>query len=386
MTSVDLASRLATLNESATLALNARAKQLAAEGKTIYNLTAGELATDTPEYIQEAVAKTLDKNKYTPVAGLAELRDKIASHAREFYGLDWIQPVNVVVTGGAKPALYATFLALINPGDEVIIPTPAWVSYMDLVELAGGKVVEAPLTATYDLDVGAITSKITDKTKAILITSPHNPTGTVITRSSIEELSAALKGKNITLISDDIYSRLVYEDDFTPVPTAGFENLMIINGFSKSQALTGWRIGYLIADKTVADAAIALLSHITGNAALPSQYAALEALEHGDQPPQSTLDDLKAKRQIVVESLSGVPGLKHNIPGGAFYVFLDLRELTNSSAQWCEDLLVETGVVLVPGEAFKAPGFARITFSGDKEILKNAMAEIKNYITKGTQQ
>lgn len=383
MTSVDLASRLATMTESATLALNARAKQLAAEGKTIYNLTAGELATDTPEYIQEAVAKTLNRNKYTPVAGLPELREKIANHAREFYGLGWIQSENVVVTGGAKPALYAAFLSLINPGDEVIIPAPAWVSYMDLVELVGGKVVEAPLTAAYDLDVGAITSKITDKTKAILITSPHNPTGAIFAKGSIEELSVALKGKNITLISDDIYSRLVYEEDFTLVPTAGFDNVLIINGFSKSQALTGWRIGYLIADKAIAEAATALLSHITGNAALPSQYAAIEAMKRGDQPPQSTLDDLKAKRQIVVDGLSGVPGLKNNIPGGAFYVFLDLRELTNSSAQWCEDLLVETGVVLVPGEAFRAPGFARVTFSGDKVTLQKAMTEIKNFIMKG---
>lgn len=384
MSKVDLASRLATLNESATLALNARAKQLAAEGKTIYNLTAGELATDTPDYIRSAVAKTLGKNKYTPVAGSPELRDKIAVHARSFYGLDWIKAENIVVTGGAKPALYAAFLSLINPGDEVIVPVPAWVSYMDLIRLAGGVVVEAPLTDTYDLDVETIRAKISPKTKAILINSPHNPTGAVFSKKPIEKLATALKGSDITLISDDIYTKLVFEDEFMLVPKAGFDNLVIINGFSKSQALTGWRIGYLIANKPVADAATALLSHINGNAALPSQYAALEAMARDDMPPVGTLDDLRRKRQIVVKALSEVPGLKVNNPGGAFYIFLDLRRLTDSSARWCEQLLVEAGVALVPGEAFAAPGFARLTFVGNDEVLKQAVEQIKLFVEKGS--
>src|SRR5436190_3702970 len=151
MGKIKLASRLASMNESATLVMNARAKQLAAEGKTIYNLTAGELATDTPDYIQQAVAKVLDRNKYTPTAGLPELRQAIADHAREFYGLGWIQPANVVVTASTKPALYATFFSLLEPDSEVIVPTPAWVSHTELVRLAGGNVVEVPLKANYDL-------------------------------------------------------------------------------------------------------------------------------------------------------------------------------------------------------------------------------------------
>ncbi len=383
MTGVDLASRLATMNESATLALNARAKRLSAEGKTIYNLTAGELATDTPDYIQEAVSKTLKNNKYTAVAGLPELRQKIASHAKEFYGLDWIEAENIVVTGGAKPALYAAFLSLINPGDEVIIPTPAWVSYVDLVKLAGGAVVTPPLTELYDLDIEYIKSKITPKTKAILVTSPHNPTGAVFSEQAIQELSQLLKGTDIVLISDDIYSKLIFDDGFSLVPRAGFKNLVIINGFSKSQAITGWRIGYLIADKKIADAATTLLSHINGNAALPSQYAAIAAMERGDRPPQATLNDLKTKRQIVIDGLSNIKGLKHNVPGGAFYVYLDIRQLSSNSAEWCENLLAETGVVLVPGEAFLTPGYARLTFSGDIEVLKKAVAEIRRFIETG---
>ncbi len=365
------------MQESATLALNARAKQMAAEGKTVYNLTAGELATDTPHYIQAAVAKELSKNKYTPVAGLPELRQAIAEHTTDFYGLDWIKPENVVVTGGAKPAIYAALLALINPGDEVIVPVPAWVSYIDLIELVGGVVVEVPLTEEYDLDVAIIKAAITPKTKAIIINSPHNPTGAVFSQTSIKELAATTD--DIYVISDDIYATLVFEDDFEPTPKAGFNKLVIINGFSKSQALTGWRIGYLIADKTVASAATSLLSHITGNAPLPSQYAALEAMKGHDQPPASTLKALIDQKEIVTKGLENA-GIKHNIPGGAFYVFLDLRELTNDSAEWCERLLTETGVALVPGEAFSAPGFARLTFVADETVLKKALEQIKKFV------
>lgn len=383
MSKAVLAKRMDAMSESATLALNARAKQMMAEGKTVYNLTTGELATDTPDYIQKAVAKTLAKNKYTPVAGLPKLRQQIADHSREVYGLDWIQPDNVVVTASAKPALYATFLALINAGDEVIISTPAWVSHIELPKLAGATVIEVPLTASYDLDVESIKASITPKTKIVFVNSPHNPTGAIASKKSIEQLASVLKGTDITLISDDIYSKLVYQDDFTLVPTGGFDNLVIVSGFSKSQAITGWRVGYLIADKSIADATTALLSHITGNAALQSQYAAIAAMERDDQPPATTLADLKTKRELVLKGLSTIPGLKYNIPGGAFYVFLDLRGLTNDSAEWCEDLLVKAGVALVPGEAFSAPGFARLTFSGDAEILTKAIAEIKNFVSGG---
>lgn len=382
MNQIVLAERMAQLSESVTLALNARAKQLAAEGKTIYNLTAGELATETPDYIQEAVSQSLKLNKYTPVAGLPELRDQIAAESRAFYGLDWIEAANVVVTAGAKPALFAALQVLLNPGDEVIVPVPAWsVTYYPLIELAGGKVVEAPLTAEFDLDPAAITARLSDKTKVIIINSPNNPTGAIFSDAALQELVKCLKGRGITIIADDIYSKLVYQDDFTLVASCGFEQVIIVNGFSKSQALTGWRIGYLIADQHVAHAATSLLSHVTGNAAVLSQQAALAAVAKHDRPPQATLKALTKQRQMVVEALSDIPGLKHNIPGGAFYVFIDVRDIADNSAEWCERLLVEAGVALVPGEAFSAPGFVRLTFVTDETTLQAALAQIKNFIT-----
>jgi aspartate aminotransferase len=375
---------MSSMSESATLALNARAKKLAAEGQTIYNLTAGELASDTPEYIQTAVAKTLSLNKYTPVAGLPALRQAIAQEARAFYGLEWIGPANVVVTAGAKPALYASLLALVNPGDEVIVPVPAWTTtYNRLIELAGGVAVEVPLTDDFDLDPAAMTAKLSPRTKAIIVNSPHNPTGAIFSKPALEQLAKALKGSGVTVIADDIYSKLVYEDDFTPVPTCGFERLIIINGFSKSQALTGWRIGYVIAGKALAEAVTSLLSHITGNAAVPSQQAALEAMSRHDKPPKETIDTLKRQRLLTHRALEAIPGLKHHMPGGAFYVLIDLRGITKDSAAWCERLLVESGVALVPGEAFSAPGFARLTFVADKKVLAPALEQIKQFIVKG---
>jgi aspartate aminotransferase len=378
----DLADRLQAIEESVTLALNARAKQLAAEGRAIFNLTAGELASDTPEFIQKYVAQQLDKNKYTPVAGLPKLRTAIADHSRDYYGLNWIKANNVVVTGGAKPALYATFLALINPGDEVIVPTPAWVSYVDLIRLVGGVVVEVPLTASYDLDVPAIKAKLTPKTRAIIVNSPHNPTGAIFSQKAVHGLSVLLKDRNVTVVADDIYCRLVFDKSFVPVPKAGFDHIVIINGFSKSQALTGWRIGYLIADDVIVKAAASLLSHINGNAPLPSQYAGLAAMSRRDKPPASTLATLQKQREIVIAGLQNA-GIKHNLPGGAFYIFLDLRHLTDDSTELCEQLLNETGVALVPGEAFSAPGFARLTFVADEKMLVKALDQIKLFVDKG---
>jgi aspartate aminotransferase len=380
MNDITLAGRMELMKESATLALNARAKSLALEGSTIYNLTAGELSTDTPDYIQAAVAKTLKLNKYTPVAGLPELREAIAEQSRAFYGLDWIQPKNVVVSAGAKPALYGTLLALINPGDEVIVPVPAWVSYIHLIELVGGVAVPVPLTEDFDINAQAVKAKLSPRTKAILVNSPHNPTGAIFSKAALEELKGVLSGSGVTVIADDIYAKLVYDDSFTLTPTIGFEQIVIINGFSKSQALTGWRIGYAIAPESVARAITGLLSHITGNAAVPSQEAALAAMARHDQPPAETLDMLRAQREQVDTALKGVAGISYHLPGGAFYFFLDVRSLTSSSAEWCEKLLIESGVALVPGEAFLAPGFARLTFSADGSTLSKALMSITEFI------
>jgi aspartate aminotransferase len=378
-----LAERMDRVNESATIALSTRAKQLAAEGKTIYNLTAGELAADTPEYIQAAVAKKLHLNKYTPVGGLPELRQAIAEQARTFYDLSWIKAENVVVTAASKPALYASLMALVGEGDEVILPLPAWVSHAELIKLTGAKVVPVSLTDTFDLDPEAILAKVSPRTKAIILNSPHNPTGAVFSKAALKRLAEGLQDTHVTVISDDMYAKLVYAKEFVPVPSAGFERVVIINGFSKSQALTGWRIGYAIAHTDIADAMISMLGHITGNASMPGQQAALAVMEQGDVPPSATIKTLKHQRQLVNEALKDVPNLKYQLPGGAFYYFLDVRSITEDSLAWCEQLLAETGVALVPGEAFGIPGFARLSFVTDEATLRAALDLIVSFVKAG---
>lgn len=380
-----LSKRLANLEESVTLALNAKVKALQASGQVVYNLTAGEPDQNTPIYIQKDVAKALDQNKYTASAGLPALRSAIASSARDFYGAKWVTAENVVVTAGVKPALFASFQALLDPGDEVIIPTPSWVSYRHLMELAGGVVVEVPLRANFDLDTEAIAKKIRRKTKIILINSPHNPTGAVFSAKEIAKLAKAVKNKPIFILSDDIYARLVYGNDYSPITTHPFNKdwLIIVNGFSKSQALTGWRIGYLIAPPTLATAATQLLSHVFGNAPLPGQIAALSALKRGDQPPM--LKDLTRRRDLVSKALAKIPRIKFTRPGGAFYFFIDVRQLTHNTRAWCEKLLEQKGVALVPGEAFGLPGFVRLSFAASDKTIVDGLKNLREFIMKEDQ-
>jgi aspartate aminotransferase len=375
-----LSNRMSTLSESATLALNAKAKRMATEGKTIYNLTAGELASETPEYIQEYIATVLNQNKYTAVAGMPELRQAIADTMGAFYGKKF-SAGQVVVTAGVKPALYASLLAIINPGDEVIVPIPMWVSYKHLIELAGGKTVGVRLTEEFDLDPDLIEASITSKTRAIILNSPHNPTGAVFSYKALALTAKKLKGKGITVIADDIYSKLVYGDDMSLVPKHDFEQVIIVNGFSKSQALTGWRTGYLIADEKTAAAITSLLSHTMGNTSVLGQQAALIALKQGDKPQD--MPQLMKQKALVEKSLTDIPNIDFVRPKGAFYVFFDIRKITSDSAGWCERLLLETGVALVPGEAFETPGFARLSFVADESTLKEALEKIKHFVLRG---
>lgn len=373
-----LSDKLNTIEESATLALNTKAKELAAAGRKIYNFTAGEPSSDTPNYIRDYVSQKLDQNHYTPVVGLNELREAIAEHAREFYSADWIGSKNVAVVAGGKPGLFLSLLSILNPGDEVILPSPAWVSYKYLIELAGGKVVQANLQENFDLDVLSIEKAITSKTKAIIVNSPNNPTGAVYSPESLTKLANLLKDSEIAVLADDMYAKLVYTEKFQPVTKFGFKNLIISSGFSKSQVLTGWRIGYVIAEVELIKAIAKLQSHLLGNAAVLSQYGALAGLEHNDEPPM--YDELKTNRNIVIEKLKVVPKIKLNPPDGAFYAFFDIREITQDSFSWCEKLLDQKGVALIPGEAFFAPGYVRLSFTTDQKTLEEGLDKIIEFI------
>ncbi|HCM51696.1 TPA: hypothetical protein DIS56_00985 [Candidatus Saccharibacteria bacterium] len=377
-----LSGRIASLEESATLALNAKVKQMQAEGREVFNLTAGELDFSTPDYIQKSVAGQLDQNKYTAAAGLPGLRQAIAQYENKRLGLSSIEAANIVVTAGAKTGLYGLLQVLLNPGDEVILPIPAWVSYVHMITLAGGQAIPVPLTPKADLDAETIKKSLTPKTKLIIINSPHNPTGAVFSKKALTNLARTIKGKPVMVISDEIYATLTYGKQFVSIAELGLplKQTLIINGFSKSQALTGWRIGYAVAPTEIASALTSFLSHATGNAALPGQLAALAALKKNNQP--QGLGVLKKRERLVETQLKKTKAIRFSPPGGAFYFWLDIRSLTKNSTNWCEQLLHKTGVALVPGDAFFAPGFARLSFAADEKVLAEAMQRLRQFVEK----
>lgn len=380
MKAIKLAERVSSIEESATLALNAKAKAMLADGKMVYNLTIGELPCAPPEYIIKAVAETLHENKYTPGAGMPALRELVASHTKSFYGLDWIQSANVVVTASVKPGLFTSLLVLVNPGDEVLLPKPYWFSYKYEVLAAGGTPIDVDLDEDFDLDIDRIERAITPKTKAIVLCSPSNPTSSVYSEAALRRLAGLLNDRGIYALIDDIYAKLVFDEHFKQLPTYGFESMVILGGFSKSQALTGWRIGYLIAEEAVASAVATIQGHIIGNASVPSQYAAIAALKNGDQPVM--MKELIANRDFLVDKLKSVDNIQLKKPDGAFYGFLDIRQITHDSQAWCDRLLEETGVAVIPGEAFFTPGFVRLNFAADQQILGPALDLIIDFAKK----
>ena len=353
-----------------------------AEGREVFNLTAGELDFSTPDYIQKSVASQLDQNKYTAAAGLEGLRQAIAQYENKRLGLRTIEAANIVVTAGAKTGLYGLLQVLLNPGDEVILPIPAWVSYVHMITLAGGQAIPVPLTPKADLDAETIKKALTPKTKLIIINSPHNPTGAVFSKKALTNLARTIKGKPVMVISDEIYATLTYGKQFVSIAELGLplKQTLIINGFSKSQALTGWRIGYTVAPAEIASALTSFLSHASGNAPLPGQLAALAALQKGNQP--QSLGVLKKRERLVETQLKKTKAIRFSPPGGAFYFWLDIRSLTKNSTNWCEQLLHKTGVAMVPGDAFFAPGFVRLSFTADEKILAEALKRLRQFVEK----
>lgn len=370
---------LEMIAESATLALNARVRAMQRAGTRVANLTVGELDFITPPSVRKAVRARLSENKYAPTLGLVELRQGIARAASRMYRLR-ISEANVAVTAGVKQALFETFQALLRPGDQVIIPTPAWVSYEHAVRLAGGEPVFVPLSASCDLDPRAVLSRFTSRTKAVVINSPHNPTGAVFSAGAVRAVSEGAASRSAFVFSDDIYNTLVYTKSYA-APAAfagGLEHLVIFNGFSKSHALTGWRIGYLLARPEIVEAVGKIQSHTTGNAAIMSQYAGLAALS--DAPAAREFRRiLRRRRDVAVQGLSGIAGLRLLSPQGAFYAWADIRELDADADRFAARLLEEAGVAVVPGSAFRAPGHLRISFARPDRELRTALSAIGRF-------
>lgn len=393
-----LSKRVQQLEPSVTLAAAAKAKALKAQGKDILSLTVGEPDFATPENIQEVAVQAIRNGKasyYTPSAGIPELRQAIVDYIKEYYGITY-EPSQTIVTDGAKFALYALFQTILDPEDEVIIPVPYWVSYGEQVKLAEGRpvFVKGEENNEFKITVSQLEASRTPKTKALIINSPSNPTGMIYDQKELQAIGEWAVKHDILIVADDIYGRLVYNgNEFTPIATiseAIRKQTIIINGVSKTYAMTGWRIGYALGNQEIIDGMIAIASQSTSNSTAVSQYAAIEALTGEQDPVEEMRVAFEERLNILYPLVSNLPGVTLNKPQGAFYLFPNVKETLamcgyENVTKWVEDLLEETGVALVTGKGFGAPENVRLSYATDLGTLEEAVRRIAQFIESKSQ-
>ncbi|MDA9469971.1 pyridoxal phosphate-dependent aminotransferase [Enterococcus sp. 5H] len=392
---MEISKRAQKLEPSVTLAAAAKANALKAQGKDILSLTVGEPDFTTPKNIQQAAIQAIESGKasyYTPSAGIPQLREAVVQHIETYYQLQY-QPKNVIVTDGAKFALYLLFQAVLNLGDEVIIPVPYWVSYGEQVKLAEGVPVfiTGAQEKEFKVTVEQLEAARTDKTKLLILNSPSNPTGMIYSEEELRSIGEWAVANNILIVADDIYGRLVYNGaTFTPIASlseAIRQQTIIINGVSKSYAMTGWRIGYAVGDDKIISAMNDIASQSTSNPTAVSQYAAVEALL-GEQDTVETMRQAFEERlNTIYPQFAALPGFKLQKPHGAFYLFPNIKETMDlcgytDVTKWVDDLLEEAQVALVTGAGFGAPENVRISYATDLATLEEAVKRIAAFIEK----
>ncbi|EOT31625.1 pyridoxal phosphate-dependent aminotransferase [Enterococcus durans] len=395
---MNLSEKIQRLEPSVTLAAAAKAKALKTQGRDILSLTVGEPDFATPENIQEAAIKAIKNGKasyYTPSAGIPELRQAVVAYLKQNYGVDYA-PSQTIVTDGAKFALYALFQTILDPADEVIIPVPYWVSYGEQVKLAEGKpvFVKGEERNGFKVTVSQLEQVRTAKTKAIIINSPSNPTGMIYEKNELQAIGEWAVKNDILIVADDIYGRLVYNgNEFTPIATiseAIRQQTIIINGVSKTYAMTGWRIGYAVGNQEIINGMIAIASQSTSNPTAVSQYAAVEALTGTQDTVEEMRSAFEERLNIIYPLVSNLPGVTINKPQGAFYLFPNVKQTMaicgyENVTRWVEDLLEETGVALVTGEGFGAPENVRMSYAADLGTLEEAVRRIARFIESKSQ-
>jgi aspartate aminotransferase len=387
-----ISDRLARIKPSATLAVNTKAQELQAQGRQIISLAVGQPDFGTPEHVCKAAKAALDEGftRYTPVPGIPELRDAVAAYYERFYGAK-ASGVNAIVSNGGKQVLYNLLMALVNSGDEVLIPSPYWVSYPAMVQLAEGVSVFVPTTAEegYLVTLEGLEAARTDKTKVLILNSPSNPTGCCYTQAQLEAIAAWARANDIFIISDEVYDRLVYAP-FTPASLAKTwemypETIAIVGALSKSFCMTGWRVGYALAHEDLVKAMTKIQGQSTSNINSVTQRAAVAALTG----PWEVVEEMKVafarRRDLAYEIITGW-GAECPKPDGAFYLFPVLdkfyTEDAPDSAAMCTKILEEVGVALVPGSAFGDDKCIRFSYALDDEILKEALAKVGSVLLK----
>lgn len=391
-----LSTRVASIQPSVTLEISAKAKALKKEGKDIVAFTAGEPDFNTPDYIISEAERALrdGKTKYTPTAGIPELKKAIVKKFKEENGLEYKES-NIVVSTGAKSSLYHAFEAILDEGDEVIIPAPYWITYVEQVGLAGGvcKIVNTDEKSGYKLVSEQFEGAITSKTKCVLINSPCNPTGVVYSEEELLEIAKIAEKHGLIIISDEVYEKLVFDGEkhvsIASLTPYAKENTIVINGVSKTYAMTGWRIGYLACDEKLAKAISAMQGHTTSNACSFAQYASAVAISGGQDFIADMVEEFDRRRKLLYEGLISIEGIKVAYPKGAFYVFADVsaffgksfngKQITGSVS--FADALLDGGVAVIPGLAFGDDKCVRLAYAVSREDICKGIEKLKAFIS-----
>ncbi|MGM9928183.1 MAG: pyridoxal phosphate-dependent aminotransferase [Bacillus sp. (in: firmicutes)] len=391
-----LAKRVQALTPSTTLAITAKAKELKAQGLDVIGLGAGEPDFNTPQHIIDAATQSMNEGqtKYTPSAGLPQLKEAIIAKLKRDQKLDY-KPSEVIVGSGAKHVLYTLFQAILDEGDEVIIPTPYWVSYPEQVKLADGVPVycEGKEENSFKITPEDLEAAITNKTKAVIINSPSNPTGMLYSSEELAALGKVCLKHNILIVSDEIYEKLVYGNNkhvsIAELSPELKENTIIVNGVSKSHSMTGWRIGYACGNEAIIKAMTNLASHSTSNPTTTAQFGAIAAYEGTQEPVEEMRKAFEERLNIIYNQLVAIPGVSCVKPQGAFYLFPNVKEAAVACGyenvdDFVKALLEEALVAVIPGSGFGAPDNIRLSYATSLELLEKAVERIASFVSSKT--
>ena len=382
-----LAARVSQVSPSLTLAIAAKAKAMQAEGIDVCSFSAGEPDFPTPEHICQAAKKALDegKTRYGPAAGESKLREAIAHKLQTDNGLDY-QPENIIVTNGGKYSLFNLIQALIETGDEVIIPAPYWLSYPEMVKLAGGKpvIIDTLAVNNYKITPEQLKQAITPQSKLFVLNSPSNPTGAVYTPEEINTLAQIIVDSDLLVVSDEIYEKILYDGvqhfSIGAVSPEIFKRTIISNGFAKSYSMTGWRVGYAAAPLELIQAMTKIQSHSTSNVCTFAQYGALAALEGSQACVQEMLSAFTQRRKVMYEGIQSIAKLDCTQPYGAFYLFIDIGATGMKSLEFCDRLLESQQVAAVPGVAFGADNCIRLSYATDMNTIEKGLDRLEKFV------
>ncbi len=383
---MEISERAAQLTPSLTLSIDSKAKAMKAEGIDVCGFGAGEPDSDTPEHIKRAAIEALEAGftKYTPNAGIPELRQAIADKLAADNGLNY-RAGQIIVSNGAKHACYNAILATCQPGDEVIIPAPYWVSYPDMVRLVGAEPVIVPTSERngWKMRSEDFENAMTPRTKMLIMNSPGNPTGSVYTREELEAIVNVAAEEDIYVLSDEIYEKLVYDDakhvSIGSLSKEAYDLTITVNGFSKSYAMTGWRLGYLAAPDAVARAVDSIQSHTSSNPSSFSQYGAVAALKGDQQPLADMREEFDMRRNYMFDRLSKISNVTAVKPQGAFYMLVNINQLGLTSQNFADRLLSKANVAVVPGAAFGDDRTVRFSYATSLDVIKKGLDRFQDF-------